>query len=190
MSRQPIIGVWGHAEAQNGPGREDSIWIEFLTATWQFWTKNGLKSAFLVGLRQNKAQKSRNHVKICPQRFFLIVLTHFGTPHSTQGSSRGASAWIHTRQHFVILISSELQNGLGPPRKTLSDIFWRVFMISGLYFAQNRPELHFLCKFSAKKCHFLGIWNNYYSKMAYKVHFWSISGKLTHKNDKTRQKYV
>ena len=190
MSRQPIIGVWGHAEAQNGPGRENSIWIEFLTATWQFWTKNGLKSAFSVGLRQNKAQKSRNHVKICPKRLFFDSFDSFWHSHSTQGSSRGASAWIHTRQHFVFLISSELQNGLGPPRKTLSDIFWRVFMISGLYFAQNRPEVHFLCKFSAKKCHFLGIWNNYYSKMAYKVHFWSISGKLTHKNDKTRQKYV
>ena len=158
MSRQPIIGVWGHSEAQNGTGRENSIWIEFLMATWQFWTKNGIKSAFSVGFRQNTAQKSRNHVKICPQSPFSIVLTHFCTPHSTQGSSRGASAWIHTRQHFVILISSELQNGLGPPRKTLSDIFWRVFMISGLYFAQNRPELHFLCKFSANKCHFWGIW--------------------------------
>ena len=149
LSRQPIIGVRGHSEAQNGPGRENSIWIEFLTATWQFWTKNGLKSAFLVGLRQNKAQKSRNHVKICPQRFFLIVLTHFGTPHSTQGSSRGASAWIHTRQHFVILISSELQNGLGPPRKTLSDIFWRDFMISGLYKAFILPKTDQNCTFYA-----------------------------------------
>ena len=150
MSRQPIIGVWGHSEAQNGPGRENPIWTCFVTATWPFWTKNGVKSAFLVGLRQNKAQKWWKHVKTCLERPFSVVLTHFGTHHSTQASSRGAWARMHTRQHFVILTSFELQNRPRPPRKTFSLIFMCFFIISGLYFAQNRPDLHFLCKFSEK----------------------------------------
>ena len=158
MFRKPIFGVWGHSGAQNGPGRENPIWTCFVTATWQFWTKNGVKSAFLVGLRQNKAQKWWKHVKTCLERPFSVVLTHFGTHHSTQASSRGAWARMHTRQHFVILTSFELQNRPRPQRKTFLDIFWRVFIISGLYFAQNRPELHFLCKFSAKNDHFWGIW--------------------------------
>ena len=123
MSRKPIFGVWGHSGAQNGPGRENPIWTCFVTATWQFWTKNGVKSAFLVGLRQNKAQKWWKHVKICLKRSFAVVLTHFGTHHSTQASSRGAWARMHTRQHFVTLTSFELQNRPRPPRKTLSLIF-------------------------------------------------------------------
>ena len=158
MSRKPIFGVWGHSGAQNGPGRENPIWTCFVTATWQFWTKNGVKSAFLVGLRQNKAQKWWKHVKICLERSFSAVLIHFGTHHSTQASSRGAWARMDTRQHFVILTSFELQNRPRPKRETFALIFMCFFIISGLYFAQNRPELHFLWKFSAKNDHFWGIW--------------------------------
>ena len=38
-----------------------------------------------------------------------------------------------------------LWNNHRPPRKAFVDIFWRVFLISGLYFAQNQSEMHFLC---------------------------------------------
>ena len=150
MSRTPFFGVWAHSWAQNGPGRENPIWTCFVTATWPFWTKNGVKSAFLVGLRQNKAQKWWKHVKTCLERPFSVALTHFGTHHSTQAPSRGAWARMHTRQHFVILTSFELQNRPRPQRKTFLDIFWRVFIISGLYFAWNRPEMHFLRHFWVK----------------------------------------
>ena len=129
MSRKPIFGVWGHSGAQNGPGRENPIWTCFVTATWPFWTKNGVKSAFLVGLRQNKVQKWWKHVKICQKWSFSVVLTHFGTHHSTQASSRGAWARMDTRQHFVILTSFELQNRPRPPRKTYSLIFMCFFII-------------------------------------------------------------
>ena len=132
--------------------------LNFVTATWPFWTKNGVKSAFLVGLRQNKAQIWWKHVNICLKRPFSVVLTHFGTHHSTQVSSRGAWARMHTRQQFVILTSFEIPNRPRPPRKTLSLIFMCFFIIPGLYFAQNRPELHFLCKFSGKNDHFWSIW--------------------------------
>ena len=158
MSRTPFFGVWAHSWAQNGPGRENPIWTCFVTATWQFWTKNGVKSAILVGLRQNKAQKGWKHVKICQKRSLSVVLTHFGTRHSTQACSRGAWARMHTRHYFVILTSFELQNRSRPPRKTFSLIFMCFFIIPGLYLAQNRPKLHFLCKFRAKNDQFWGIW--------------------------------
>ena len=143
MPRTPFFGVWAHSWAQNGPGRENPIWTCFVTATWQFWTKNGVKSAFLVGLRQNKAQKWWKHVKTCLERSFSVVLTHFGTHHSTQASSRGAWARMHTRQHFVILTSFELQNRPRPPRKTFWLIFMCFFIIPGLYFAQTDQNCTF-----------------------------------------------
>ena len=163
MFRKPILGVWGHSGAQNGPGRENPIWTCFVTATWQFWTENGVKMHFWSVWGKIKPRNDENtskwkHVKICLERPFSVVLTHFGTHHSTQASSRGAWARMHTRQHFVILTSFELQNRPRPPRKALSLIFMCFFIIPGLYFAQNRPELHFLCKFSAKNDHFWGIW--------------------------------
>ena len=67
------------------------------------------------------------------KRSYSVVLTHFGTHHSTQASSRGAWARMHTRQHFVILTSFELQNRPRPPRKTFSLIFMCFFIISGFY---------------------------------------------------------
>ena len=51
LGSELILGLKMHLGAKN------SIWICFATATWLFWTKNGVKSAFLVGLGQNKAQK-------------------------------------------------------------------------------------------------------------------------------------
>ena len=120
--------------------------------------ENGVKSAFLVGLRQNKAQKWWKHIKICLKTSFSVVVTHFGTHYSTQASSRGAWARMYTRQHFVILTSFELQNRSRLPRMTFSLIFMCFFIIPGLYFAQNWPESHFSCEFSAKNDHFWGIW--------------------------------
>ena len=90
----------------------------------------GVKSAFLVILRQNKAKKS------------LGVLNHFDTPHSTQAYSRGACARMPTRQHFIILTSFALQNRPRTPRKSCSDTFRHGFIVSGLYFSLNRPEMH------------------------------------------------
>ena len=107
--------------------REFPMQTSFVTAIWTFWHRHLVKSTFLVGLRQNKAQKSRKHVKMCPLRSFSVVLTHFDTRHSTQASSRGAWARMHTRQHFVILTPFELQNRPRSPRKTFSLIFYAFF---------------------------------------------------------------
>ena len=145
--RSPSVGPEVILGLKNGPGRENPIWTCFVTATWQFWTKYGVKTVFLVGLRQNKAQKWWKHVKICLERSFSVVLTHFGTHYSTQASARGAWARMYTRQHFVILTSFELQNRPRPKRKTFSLIFMRFFITPGLYFAQNRPEMHDLRDF-------------------------------------------
>ena len=166
MSRTPYFWVWAHSGAQNGSGRENPIWTCFVTATWQFWTKNGVKSAFLVGLRQNKAQKWWKHVKICFKRSFSVVLTHFGTHHSTQASSRGAWARMHTRQHFVILTSFELQNRPRPKKK-------------------ERPFHSFLCAFSS----FLGFILpktdqicTFYANLVQKMTIFEAFGKFSLKN--------
>ena len=102
MSRTPFSGVWAHSWAQNGPGRENPIWTCFVTATWPFWTKNGVKSAFLVGLRQNKAQKSKTHVKTCLYRSFSVVLKHLALTTAPRllpevlglGCTRGSISWF------------------------------------------------------------------------------------------------
>ena len=51
----------------------------------KFWLKNGVKSALLVGFRQNKAQKWWKHVKICLKRSFSGVWVHLG-PKSVSGA--------------------------------------------------------------------------------------------------------
>ena len=44
----------------------------------------------------------------------------------------------------------ECQNGSRPPNITFFKIFWRAFLISGLYFASKQAEMHFLGHFSLK----------------------------------------
>ena len=44
----------------------------------------------------------------------------------------------------------ESQNGSRPPNITFFKIFWRAFLISGLYFASKQAEMHFLGHFSLK----------------------------------------
>ena len=147
MSRKPIFGVWGHSGAQNGPGRENPIWTCFVTATWQFWTKNGVKSAFLVGLRQNKAQKWWKHVKICLKRSFSGVWVYSGA--RMRSKWRNAVSCASEPKHLWKKpgCCGECQNGSRLPNKIIKGIFWRVFIISGLYFTSNRPEMHFLHHF-------------------------------------------
>ena len=159
MSRTPFFGVWGHSGTPNGVGRENLIWTCFVTATWQFWTKNDVKSSFLVGLRQNKAQKSRKHVKIFPKakKLVLVVLTHFDTHYSTQASSRSAWARMHMRQHFVIFASFELQNRPRPPRKAFPLIFMSFVNHFWALFCPRPTRIALFSKFSAKNGHFWSI---------------------------------
>ena len=161
MSRTPFFGVWAHSWAENGPGRENPIWTCFVTATWQFWTKNGVKSAFLVGLRQNKAQKWWKHVKTCLERPFSVVLTHFGTHHSTQASS-----------------------GLGCTRDRISS-FWPLSSSRIDPDPHERPYHSFLCVFSS----FLGFILpetdqncTFYANSVQKMIIFEASGKFWLKN--------
>ena len=84
------------------------VWSKYDQATWQFWAQNDVKSVYLVGLRQNNAQKWRKHAKICVGRSISVVWTHYDTSYSTLASSRGAFARMHMRQKFVILTCFEL----------------------------------------------------------------------------------
>ena len=158
MSRTPFFGVWAHSWAQNGPGRENPIWTCFVTATWPFWTKNGVKSAFLVGLRQNKAQKWWKRVKRCLKRSFSVVLTYFlalTTAPRLLPEVLGLGCTRDSISSFWPLSSSRIDPD--PHERPLHSFSCVFFIISGLYLAQNRPELHFLCKFSANNDHFWGI---------------------------------
>ena len=52
MFRKPFSGVWSHSGAQTGCGREITIWTCFqcfVTATWKFWIKNGVKKKWISG---------------------------------------------------------------------------------------------------------------------------------------------
>ena len=54
--------------------------------------------------------------------------------------------WTYFTRQKPILVP----DGPRPQRKIFVDIFWRVFIIYGLYFAWNWPEMHFLRHFWVK----------------------------------------
>ena len=58
------------------------------------------------------------------------------------------------RRRFELIIRAKHRfctDGPRPQIKAFVDKFWRVFLISSLYFALNRPEMHFLFKFKIAK---------------------------------------
>ena len=99
---------------------------------------------------------------------FSVVLTHFGTPHSTKASSRGAWAPMHTRQHFVILTSFELQNRpRPPPHERRFHSFLCVFFL---------PSLGFILPKTDQNCTF-------YGNLVQKMTIFETFGKFWLKND-------
>ena len=128
-------------------------WKKTHYCEFRYFFKNHVNHAFLVGFGQNKAQKWKEQV-------------HFRSRTSYFGGLR--SFWSSKYGFFIILVAGQVTvtkevwtyftrqkpilvpDGPRPQRKTFLDIFWRAFIISGLYFAWNRPEMHFLRHFWVK----------------------------------------
>ena len=136
--------------------------------------------------------KPRNEEKRCIlglEWLTLGVWGHCGAQNMDFSSLKGAGQVTVTKEVWTYFTRQKpilVPDGPRPQRKTFLDIFWRVFIISGLYFAQNRPEFHFLCKFSAKNDHFWVIWKILTQKWRKKC----ISGRFEAKKAQKWWKHV
>ena len=119
----------------------------------QFFLKNHVNDALLVNFTQNNAQKLKKKFIFMSKTPFSAVWAHSGAQNMDFSSLKGAGqvtvtkeVWTHFTRQKPILVP----DGSRPQRKAFLDIFWRAFIISGLYFAWNRPEMHFLRHFRVK----------------------------------------
>ena len=109
---------------------------------------------FWSDLGQIKPRNERNMCISCLKRPFrgsevilelkIWIFHHFGGLVKWQFRTW---KWVFTRQTPILV-----PDGPTPKRKSLLDTFWRVFFISGLYFAWNWPEIHFLRHFIVQNC--------------------------------------
>ena len=129
---------------------------------FRYFFKNHVNHAFLVGFGQNKAQKWQERV------YFMSRTTYFGGLRSLRSSKYGffiilgagqvtvtKEIWTYFTRQKPILVP----DGPRPKRETILDIFWRVFIIYGIYFAWNWPEMHFLRHFWVKISQMLEKWS-------------------------------
>ena len=100
--------------------------------------------------------KPRNEEKRCIlglERLTLGVWGHCGAQNKDFSSLKGAGQVTVTKEVWTYFTRQKpilVPDGPRPKRETFLDIFWRVFIIYGIYFAWNWPEMHFLRHFWVK----------------------------------------
>ena len=132
----------------------------FLKSLW----KMAQKVHFLSDLGKKKPRNEEKRCILGLERLTLGVWGHRGAQNIDFSSLKGAGQVTVTKEVWTYFMRQKpilVPDGPRPQRKTFLDIFWRIFIISGLYFAWNRPEMHLLRHFESKspKClkngHFL-----------------------------------
>ena len=121
----------------------------FLKSLW----KMALKVHFLSDLGKIKPRNEEKRCILGLERLTLGVWGHCGAQNMDFLSLKGAGQVTVTKEVWTYFTRQKpilVPDGPRPQRKTFLDIFWRVFIISGLYFAWNRPEMHFLRHFWVK----------------------------------------
>ena len=131
----------------------EEAWVLWWVSKWVKTTEKGLS----------------RHVLTCFHHFWALFYLKptrnaLFTPFLVQNGQVAVTkeVWTYFTRQKPILVP----DGPRPQRKTFLDIFWRVFIISGLYFAQNRREMHFLRHFWVKISQMPQKWSFFSTKFA------------------------
>ena len=118
--------------------------FKFFLKVYGKWLK---KWIFLSDLGKIKPGNEENRCILCLKRLTLGVWGHCGAQNMDFLPLKGAGQVTVTKEVWTYFTRQKpilVRHGLRPQRKTFLDIFWRVLIISWLYFASNRPETHIL----------------------------------------------
>ena len=124
--------------------------FKFFLKVYGKWLKKCISCRIWVKI------KTRNEEKQCIlglERLTLRVWGHCGAQNMDFSSLKGAGQVTVTKEVWTYFTRQKpilVPDGPRPQRKTFLDIFWRVFIISVLYFAWNRLKMHFLRHFWVK----------------------------------------